>query len=91
MATKKKVISADTISKTKKNSKKGIDVEKVKDIVVDNKDLIADVAEGFLGVDIDGDGDVGGSKKKTTKKKSVKKEEKSTLESVIDLMGTLKK
>lgn len=90
MATKKKVISADTISKTKKNSKKGIDIDKVKDIVVDNKDLIADVAEGFLGVDIDGDGDIGTSKK-STKKKSTKKEEKSTLESVIDLVGTLKK
>ena len=90
MATKKKVISADTISKTKKNSKKGIDIDKVKDIVVDNKDLIADVAEGFLGVDIDGDGKVGNNKK-TAKKKSTKKEEKSTLESVIDLVGTLKK
>ena len=75
----------------KKNVKKSIDLDKVKDVVVDNKDLIADVAEGLLGVDIDGDGKVGASKKKTTTKKKSKKDEKSTLESVIDLVGTLKK
>ena len=91
MATKKKIISADTLSKGKKSTTKkaGLNIDKVKDLVVDNKDLIEDVAEGFLGIDIDGDGKIGTSKKKTTKKKTTKKkEEKDSLSTVIDLVQT---
>ena len=91
----RKIVSANTLSKTKtKSSKKSlpkVDLEKVKDFVVENKDTIekvVSVASELMST----------SSKKTTKstgKKSTKKNTRKTskkgdsLSSVLDIAGSL--
>ena len=77
MATKKKIVSADTLSKSKKNTKKasksnGIDFGKLTDLVGDKGDLLEDVAGSLLG----------SSKNKKTSKKNKNQKDTDLLEDV---------
>jgi hypothetical protein len=92
MATKKKIVSADTlkpkksVGTTKKSAGSKLDLGKIKDFVSDNKDTIekiADVAEGLFGAN---------TSKKTSKTKGKKTKGKKTTSkssSMLDMLGTL--
>ena len=89
--TKKIVKVEDT-----KNNK--IDLNKIKDVIVENKDTIAkivDIAEDFLDDDKDTKKKYSNSKKmatgKSTKKRNSKASSTSDLSTVIDIAGILLK
>lgn len=91
----KKIVSADTLSKTKSKStgaKPKLDLNKLKDLVVDNKDTIEKVVE-VAGQYLAKDSGTKKSTKKTASKKTTKstKSNSDSLSKMIDLAGTFLK
>ena len=86
---------AKKIVKVEDTKKSKIDLDKIKDVIIDNKETIAkivDIAGDFL----DDDDNVKktakkGTSKKTVKKKSSKKTDASDLSTMIDIAGKLLK
>ena len=95
MATEKKIIKVESSESAKKATKKksGIDLNDVKDFVVENKDTIIKVVEvaGTMYAAKKAK-DAASSKKKTTSKKTTTKKESSNddpLSTISDIAGKL--
>ena len=91
MATEKKIIKVESSASAKKASKKksGIDLDAVKDFVVENKDTILKVVEvaGTMIAAKKAKDALTGKKKTTTKKKTTKSSSDDTLSTITDLAG----
>lgn len=84
----KKIVKVE--DKPKKNAKSKIDLDKIKDTIVDNQDTIIEVAKVLLD-NKSKSSTKKKSKSKTTTKKSTKKKESSNLDTVLDIASTLLK
>ena len=89
---------AKKIVKVEDKKKSKIDLDKLKDVIIENKDTIAkivDIAGDFLDDDDDTKKKTSKSTKKTsgksTKKKASKKSSSSDLSTMIDIAGKLLK
>ena len=89
---------AKKIVKVEDKKKSKIDLDKLKDVIIENKDTIAkivDIAGDFLDDDEDTKKKTSKSTKKTsgksTKKKASKKSSSSDLSTMIDIAGKLLK
>ena len=92
MATEKKIIKVESSASAKKASakkKSGIDLDAVKDFVVENKDTIVKVVEvaGTMIAAKKAKDALTGKKKTTTKKKTTKSSSDDTLSTITDLAG----
>ena len=92
MATEKKIIKVESSASAKKASakkKSGIDLDAVKDFVVENKDTILKVVEvaGTMIAAKKAKDALTGKKKTTTKKKTTKSSSDDTLSTITDLAG----
>lgn len=76
--------------KDTKKGKRKIDVEKIKDFVDDNPELVEIAKDKIIDL-LDGDDDKKSKTKKTTKKTKSKKSSSSDLSTVIDIAGKLLK
>lgn len=90
MATKKKIISADTLEKdnkkTNKKSSSGLDLEKVQDFVTENKGLISRIATIIGGLFI-----TSKTKKIQKTKKTKNKKTSKNNSDVLDTLSSLLK
>ena len=92
MATEKKIVKVESSESAKKASskKKGIDLNAVKDFVVENKDTIikvVEVAGAAIAAKKAKDTLTGKSKKKTTKKTTKKSSNDDPLSTITDIAG----
>ena len=95
MATEKKIIKVESSEKKETQKKKGIDLNDVKDFVIENKDTIIKVVEvaGTMLAAKKVKDSVSGSKKKTTTKKTTtkkttkKKTNDDPLSAITDIAG----
>lgn len=76
--------------KDAKKGKRKIDVEKIKDFVDDNPELVEIAKDKIIDL-LDGDDDKKSKTKKSTKKTKSKKSTSSDLSTVIDIAGKLLK
>ncbi len=84
----KKIVKVEDIKKSK------IDLDKIKDVIVDNKETIAkivDIAGDLLDDDKDDKKNNSKSNKKSSKKKNNKSSNTSDLSTVIDIAGKILK
>ena len=94
MATEKKIIKFESTEKKEEKKKSGIDLNDVKDFVVENKDTIIKVVEvAGAAIAAKKAKDAISGKKKTTKKTSTKKTTKKSnddpLSTITDIAGKL--
>jgi len=91
MATEKKIIKVEPSEKKKTSTKKksGIDLNAVKDFVVENKDTIVKVVEvaGTMIAAKKAKDALTGKKKTTAKKKATTKKSDDPLSTITDLAG----
>lgn len=91
MATEKKIIKVEPSEKKKTSTKKnsGIDLNAVKDFVVENKDTIVKVVEvaGTMIAAKKAKDALTGNKKTATKKKTTTKKSDDPLSTITDLAG----
>lgn len=82
----KKIVDVKDVKKGKRK----IDVEKIKDFVDDNPELVEIAKDKIIDL-LDGDDDKKSKTKKSTKKTKSKKSTSSDLSTVIDIAGKLLK
>lgn len=92
MATEKKIIKVESTNKNEEKKKSGIDLDDIKDFVVENKDTIIKVVEvaGTMYAAKKAKDAVSGKKKATTKKTTKKTTNSSNddpLSSIADIAG----